>query len=215
MRSVSKTTFFLIRHGETVANRENIFRGRMDFPLNDIGLMQAKALAEELARFNIDLIYSSPLSRSWKTAEILHSTHPSAKLYEEEGLTNINLGEWEGRPKSEIARNFPDMFKLWVTEPEKLLIPGAETIDDVRRRAVDVMRKICEKHPGKAIAVVSHRAVLKPMLAGLLNISPPYFWRIHLDNASYSVLAYTPERGWTLVMSNQTKHLSQFVVEEE
>lgn len=215
MKDTDKTTFILIRHGETVANRENIFRGRMDFPLNENGISQAKALAKELSQFNIDVIYSSPLSRSLKTAEIIGSTCSTIDIHADEGLINISLGSWEGQPKNEIAKKFPDMYYLWTTEPERLKIPGAESIDDVQKKAVETIKKLCANNKGRTIGVVSHRAVLKPMLAGLLDIRPPYFWKIHLDNASYSIVTYTPARGWTLILSNQTKHLSQFVVEEE
>ena len=62
------TTLLLIRHGETAWNREQIFRGVYDIPLNENGRAQARHLAEALAKREIDAAYSSPLSRAQETA---------------------------------------------------------------------------------------------------------------------------------------------------
>ncbi|MDH7499739.1 MAG: histidine phosphatase family protein, partial [candidate division NC10 bacterium] len=65
----------------------------------------------------------------------------------------------------------------------------------------------------KTIAVVSHRAVLKALIARCLDIREPYFWKIHLDTASYSLLEHRLERGYALTLLNQTHHLADFVRE--
>ena len=65
------TTILLIRHGETLGNRDGMFRGQKDFPLNENGRTQARSLAEELSTWRIDAIYSSPLSRAMETARPL------------------------------------------------------------------------------------------------------------------------------------------------
>ena len=208
-----KTTILLVRHGETVANREGIFRGRKDFPLNENGIAQAKQLAEHITRnFKIEAIYSSPLSRATQTAE------PIAKMFNipidiENDLTNISLGEWEGVPYEKIEREFPEQYHLWLTEPEKLRIPGGETLADVQSRSVASLKKLVHKHIGQTIAVVSHRAVLKPLIAGILDIAEPYFWKIHIDNAAYCVVNYNSERGFALYQSNVNFYLDQFVIE--
>jgi probable phosphoglycerate mutase len=62
--------------------------------------------------------------------------------------------------------------------------------------------------------VVSHRAVLKPLFATMLGMSEPYFWKIQLDTASYSISEYHPERGFTFTMINQNRHLPDYLREE-
>ncbi len=210
---MNRTTLIFVRHGETAANRENIFRGRMDFPLNENGIEQAKCLADELLRFHIDTIYSSPLSRAAATAK------PIAKAQKldvviEDGITNISLGEWEGVPHTEIAKKFPQEYHLWRTEPEKLNIPNGESLSDVQRRSVETIDRIVKKHRNSTVAIVSHRAVLKPLLAGLIGIGAPYFWKIHIDNAAYSIVHYTDLQGFMLYQSNFNRHLQNFVFEE-
>ena len=53
-----------VRHGESIGNKENRFRGRFDFPLNENGIRQAQLLRDELKSYRFDKIYSSPLSRT-------------------------------------------------------------------------------------------------------------------------------------------------------
>jgi len=203
----------LIRHGECAGNREGLFRGRYDFPLNEVGLHQAESLAGELKGVRFEAVYASPLKRALQTAEALCRGRGIEPITEE-GFNNIRLGSWEGRPKAEIAERFPDEFRLWRTEPERLRMEGAETLAQVQKRAVRTLAAITEERMGETFAVVTHRAVLKPLIAGLLGIPAPYFWKLHPETASYSIMEHTAERGYALLMFNQTKHLKEFIRED-
>ncbi len=206
------TFIYLIRHGECKGNREGLFRGRCDFPLNEVGIKQAEALSEELKDVEFSAIYTSPLSRAYKTAEIVAQRHGLVPVVEE-GFNNIKLGEWEGKPKDEIKRSYPEEWKLWIKTPEKLKLPESESIPQVKERAFKALKKVIAENLGKTIAVVSHRAVLKPLIAAILRIPEPYFWSIHVDTASYSIVTYNEQRGFCLTLLNQTKHLKDYVVE--
>ncbi len=82
-------TLYLIRHGETEANKENIFRGRSNIPLSDNGITQSQELARYFEKLNIDFVYSSPMPWSIKTAEIIFD---GKQIISENLLTNINMG---------------------------------------------------------------------------------------------------------------------------
>jgi probable phosphoglycerate mutase len=208
-----RTTIYLIRHGECAGNREGLFRGRFDFPLNDIGSKQARSLAKELEDVEFDAVYTSPLKRAFQTAYKLCENRDIEPI-PEEGFNNINLGEWEGKPKKEIAERFSAEFRLWRTEPEKLNMENTETLEKVQNRVVKALARITEERNGETFAVVTHRAVLKPLIAGILGIAPPYFWKIHPETASYSIIEHTLERGFALFQFNQTKHLEEFIRED-
>jgi broad specificity phosphatase PhoE len=134
-------------------------------------------------------------------------------VIEEPGFTNIHLADWEGVAKKWVEENQPELWKVWVSEPERLHRPGAETLAQVQERAFLTLERIVGREQEKAAAVVSHRAVLKPLIARCLGIAAPYFWKIHMDTAAYSILEYTLERGYTLTLLNQTRHLQEFVRE--
>lgn len=211
-----RTVLILVRHAECPGNVEGLFRGRIDFPLTKTGREQTELLAEELKNYPISAIYTSPLTRCVQTAEVISQLAPQkVKIFKDEGLNNIKLGTWEGKPKREIKENLPELWKLWITEPEKLRIPRGESLADVQKRALQSVKKIISKHKDQTVVIVTHRAVLKPLLAGLLSIRQPYFWKIHMDNCAYSIVEYEEGRGFTLTLLNQTKHLKSYVEERD
>jgi len=211
-RDFKGTLIFLVRHGECEGNIKGMFRGRTDFPLNKRGLVQAQDLAQELKSFPIKYIYTSPLSRARQTAEAI-AQQCGIEVKIEEQFNNIELGSWEGRFKKEIAELYPKEWEIWVNNTEKLKVKGMETLYDVQKRAKICLDNLVSQHNGDTLAVITHRAVLKPLIAACLNIVSPYFWKIHLDTASYSLLSYKEGRGYCLLQLNQTKHLKEYVTE--
>jgi probable phosphoglycerate mutase len=207
-----RTKIILVRHGECQGNREGLFRGRSDFPLNEQGLIQAKELAIEMKQYNPFRIFTGPLSRTKQTAlAISQECHIDIEM--REGINNIELGPWEGQVKQVIAREYPEQWEIWLNVPEKLSVPGIETLEHVQKRARRELDKIVKEFTGKTVIIVSHRAVLKPLIASCLKISKPYFWRIHIDTAAYSILHYKKGLGYTLVQLNQNRHLTEFISE--
>ncbi len=207
---MSRITFYFIRHGESEGNREGLFRGRTDFPLTELGKKQAQSLADALKSIKFSAIISSPLRRAYETA-VFVANGSKVRIMEE--FNNINLAEWEGKKKEFIRDNYPEEWNLWVTEPEKLRIPAAETLDEVQERAKRGVSRLIEEYKEGTLCIVTHRAVLKPLFAGLLGIKKPYFWRLHFDTASYSIIEYDGRRGFTLMKLNITHHLPEFKVE--
>ncbi|HOF02724.1 MAG TPA: histidine phosphatase family protein [Atribacterota bacterium] len=210
----AKTRIILVRHGECQGNREGLFRGRSDFPLNENGFIQAKELGTELRKFEPVKIFTSPLSRAKETARIISKQcHIEIEICEE--MNNIKLGLWEGKAKDFIARQYPEQWAIWLSEPEKLVLTGMETLDEVQQRARKGLNNIIKNHAGDTVIIISHRAVLKPLIASCLEMAKPYFWRIHMDTAAYSILHYDQLRGFVLVQLNQNRHLGKYISEWE
>lgn len=207
-----KTKIILIRHGECEGNREGLFRGRNDFPLNELGIVQAKELAIEMKQFKPTRLFSSPLKRALQTARFINE-ECNIKIEIDDRLNNIELGPWEGKTKQSIAEKYPEQWKIWLQNPEELEVAGIETMDQIQNRTKKVMDNIINNLAGETVIIVSHRAILKPLVASCLKICKPYFWRTHIDTAAYSILNYEKERGYTLIQSNQTRHLSEYISE--
>ena len=206
------TLVIFVRHGECEGNLKGLFRGRADFPLNERGMIQAIDLSHELQNFSITNVYSSPLERARQTAAAI-GDRIGKKVKIEQGFNNIELGSWEGLKKEKIAAQFPKEWELWINNPELLQVEGMENLNKVQKRAKKCLDNLVQENNGKTFVVVSHRAVLKPLIAACLNIAPPYFWKIHLDTASYSLLSYGKRTGYCLIQLNQNKHLRDFVTE--
>ncbi len=207
---MSRITFYFIRHGESKGNKEGLFRGRTDFPLTELGKKQAQSLARALKGIRFSAIISSPLKRAYETA-LFVANGQVVRVMDE--FNNINLAEWEGKRKEYIRKKYPREWHLWITEPEKLRILGAETLDEVKERASRGVWKLIDEYKEGTFCIVTHRAVLKPLFAELLGIKKPYFWRLHFDTASYSIIEYDDKRGFTLMKLNVTHHLPEFEVE--
>jgi len=200
---------FLIRHGETESNRKGIFRGRLNIPLSLKGKEQGLELRQYFEHIPIDIIYTSPLQRAIETAQIAFPTHSATP---EPLLDNLDLGTWSGMDKEMVKEQFPQQWDTWIKRPESITFPGGESLRDVMKRINLFFQKIID---GKEenIAAVSHRSVLKVMLAVVVGIEKNYFWKFHLDNASVCQVYFDTERGFTLVKSNETHHLKNMVME--
>ncbi|MCD4690138.1 histidine phosphatase family protein [bacterium] len=205
------TDIVLVRHGETEFNREGVFRGRYDVGLNDVGREQAEAAAAALARESITAVYSSPLSRAFDTAKAVAGRHGIAPVVDE-AFHNIDLGEWQGAKKETVRIEQPDAWALWTTEPERLRIPGGETLEELRARAFPRLEKLAARHDGERVAIVSHRSVIRVLAGAILGMTERYFWRFYMDNAAFSLLRRNGD-GYIIMQWNENCHLRDTVYE--
>jgi broad specificity phosphatase PhoE len=203
----------LVRHGETAWNREEVFRGRTDVELSELGRDQARLLAEALCGGPIEAVYSSPLSRAVDTARPLADTC-TLEVNMDERLTDMSFGEWEGRPRTEVEQADPTRHRTWLTEPQMFRAPGGESLADVLGRAWPALSEIAARHPDGCAAVISHRVVCKLLLCAALGAGEAAFWRIRVDTASISELN-TGGDHWVVASINETHHLTEVGEEDQ
>ena len=142
------TFIYLIRHGQTAWNREEIFRGRTDVPLDQTGLRQAELAGEYFKGMEIHAIYSSPLARAWQTAQKIGSLY-SLGVQPLEGIIDMSFGNWEGHPHDEIKKMDPETYRQWRDEPHRARLPGGESLDEVRVRAMAAVEEVIRSNSGK------------------------------------------------------------------
>ena len=135
------TSIYLVRHGQTAWNKEEIFRGRTDIPLDETGLRQAELAGEYFKEIPLQGIYSSPLSRAWQTAERI-AKHRGLKVQPLDGLIDMSFGNWEGRSLQEVREMDAERYRQWREEPHLLRLPGGEGLDEVRIRAMVALKEI-------------------------------------------------------------------------
>ena len=114
----NKIVILLIRHGNTKYNKEKIFRGHTDIPLDDTGLEQAEKTGRLLSDIDISDVYCSPLSRAVQTAEKI-SGHQKrlVNIIEEKGFLDLSFGDWEGKSFEDARKEYPDIYNTWVRKP--------------------------------------------------------------------------------------------------
>ncbi len=199
------TTIYLIRHGETDWNRDSIFRGRVDVPLNNNGLKQAEAAGKGLDDVEFDAVYSSPLSRALQTAEAVAATC-GLEVNMNEDFSDIDYGKWQGMTLSEVKANYPKEYKRWQSEPHKAAIPDGERLSEIHDRAWGALREVVRSHPDQTIAVAAHRVINKVLVLGALGLPLKDFWRIRQDNCSVNVFEFT-DKEVIIHCINDTCHL--------
>ncbi|NLN16608.1 MAG: alpha-ribazole phosphatase [Firmicutes bacterium] len=201
------TRLYLIRHGETVYNREGRYQGRMDVELSTLGKEQAQALAHRLAETPFTAIYASNLKRAQETAEII-AAHHNLPVQEEPDLRERDFGAWEGFTFAEIEERYPEEAKRWLKDPLRTKIPGAEDFAHLQRRVTKAIEKIQTSHSGKEVAIVTHGGCILAFLAHVLELGDDAMLRIRVDNASVNIVDYY---GQTPVLSllNDTCHQDQ------
>jgi len=201
------TTILLIRHGETAWNRSGIFRGTHDVPLNDVGRDQANLLAAALRTRQIDAAYTSPLSRARQTAQIVlaeHNIEPAV----ETGLLDINYGDWTGLRETQVARRWPDQYRLWTNHAHKAQIPAGDTLQAVSDRAFAAMEAIGARHECQTVALFAHRVVNKLLVLAALTLPTERFGFIRQDNCCLNEFDRN-ENAYVIRTINNTAHIDR------
>lgn len=201
------TAIILIRHGETDWNREQVFRGRIDVALNEVGLTQARAVQESLKDTEIDGIYSSPLSRAFETATIVGENR-NVEVRGEEGLIDIDFGAWQGLSHQKVKEEYKDLYETWLAQPDLVTFPDGETLQEVRRRSMGALEMVIKNNPGKTLALVSHRVVLKVLLCTILGLELSRFWYLRQDTCAINRVEYK-DGNYFLTLLNDTGHLRE------
>lgn len=197
----------LIRHGETDWNTKQIFRGRKDIPLNEVGLAQAKAVGISLKDIQIDAVYSSPLGRAHETAKIMAESR-SLEIELEEGFIDIDFGKWQGTPHEEVQEKYKNLYERWLTKPQMVTFPEGESLEDVSTRSMKALEKIIKNHPGETLVIVSHRVLNKVLLCGVLGLELSHFWYIKQDTCAINSFEYKDGKFY-LTLLNDTCHLAK------
>jgi broad specificity phosphatase PhoE len=200
-------TLILVRHGQTDWNVKARYMGWLDEGLNGEGVRQAERLARRLDRWPISAVYSSPLSRALRTAEIVAGPH-SLPVQTVPELGEMRIGDWEGLFAGDIAARYPDLWKTWRASPGDFRMPGGESLGEVRERAAAAFGRIMDGAEGAMVLAVTHDVVVRLMAAQCLGVSTAIYRRLEAGNASMTIIERDGGRLKLKVM-NDTGHLER------
>ncbi|RTL35225.1 MAG: histidine phosphatase family protein [Burkholderiales bacterium] len=200
------TRLVVIRHGETLWNRETRIQGHIDIPLSPLGLAQAERLAQALADEPLTAVYASDLSRARMTAQAVAAVH-GLPVHEDPGLRERAFGRFEGLTWQQIDQGFPGDADRWRRREPDFEVGGGESLIQFNRRCLDAMQRAAGAHRGGCIALVAHGGVLDCFYRAATRVAldAPRSWQ--LGNATINRLLATPQ-GLTLVGWNDDHHLA-------
>ena len=196
---------FFIRHGLTDWNIQRRFQGTCDIPLNDMGLIQAKTAAARCRELSFERIYHSTLLRAAQTAQIIADAS-DAPLFPHQGFNEVCLGVFQGLNHEQASRQYPDAYAHYFADRINAAPPEGESLYQLQQRALAALSGIEQDAAGcSRIAVVSHGALLKTLLAAVAGIPLEHFARFDVSNGSISVIE-SKEGSRRLITLNAMAH---------
>lgn len=163
-------------------------------------------LADYLAEKNISAVYSSNLSRARETADILASRLGLFVNIVPE-LRELNYGEWEGVPETEVARRYGDLYRMYLENPVNVKIPGGEKVQDLIDRAWQAFLQIAENCMDLNALVVAHKCVNRVLICLILGINPNNYRLIGQANAAINVIEIRRDGRLIVDKINDTCHV--------
>jgi broad specificity phosphatase PhoE len=162
------TRFGLIRHAETVWNRENRIQGHCDSSLTDSGKQDADDWGRRLKRIAWNRIYGSDLGRAVDTAAIINH-HLRLPFETDPRLREQDWGEWTAKAAAKIKCEELDKLDKAKRFGWQFCPPGGEDRINVWRRSHNALVDAARKWPGSTILVVTHEGVIKNLIYRLCN----------------------------------------------
>ena len=166
---------YIIRHGETEANKNGYLQGWTDVPLNENGRIIAELTGRGLKDIRFDHCISSPLIRAKETAEILlRESGNSVSISFDDRIKEMNFGSLEGMSVRD------GKLIQFLKEPiVDYKFPDGESFQEVMKRTQEFLKELISKDDGKTYLVSTHGCALRAMLNFLYEDKDDY-WHGHV-----------------------------------
>ena len=190
------TTILLIRHGQSVANLENVFAGHLDKPLTELGVKQARLTAEYIKEnFSVDAVYASDLSRAFATGKEVADSLGLTVISDRE-LREVDGGKWEGANYLTLPEEYPEEFGIWLSDIGHARCPEGESTAEAQQRMVSALRRIARDNEGRTVAVATHACVIRCVMSYCKDKSTENMKDVPwVSNASVTVLKVERENS--------------------
>lgn len=173
---------YLVRHGETELNLKKVYYGRTDCSLTARGMAQAESLKPFFGRLKLDIVYTSPLQRAVRTADLLLGENAASRLTDER-LSELSFGEWEGKHFEDLKGD--PLFQKWCDDWRHQPPPGGESFCEMAQRTRSFFDAL-EKREEESVLIVSHHAVLQQLMAYFLEAPADHCWHYAFSQGAYS-----------------------------
>jgi len=200
----ARLVLILVRHGRTEANAAGLLLGRLDPPLDETGIVQARAVAEIIAAPAAPppvRIVSSPLARTRATADAIGGALDVPVELDDRWI-ELDYGEFDGVPLVDIPAA---SWATWRGDPH-FAPPGGESLVDLGTRVRSALVELADEAREHDIVIVSHVSPIKAAVAWALDVGDEVAWRLFLSPASITRITVS-DRGPALHGFNITAHL--------
>ncbi len=178
---------YLLRHCHIESHGKMV--GSSDLELSETGICQAHELQEKLKDISFKKVFASKLQRTIKTAQII-----TRNMLEVHGIlefNEVNLGEWEGKPRELIKEKYSDLWLERGNNLELIAPPRGENMKMLQNRVLPKFLKIIKENYDFPILIVAHQAVNRAILTHFLNIPINQMLNIAQDYGHINHFEYT------------------------
>ena len=169
----------LVRHGQTEMNVQSLYFGKLNPPLNDLGISQAYQAKEKLLDIDYDIIYSSPLERAKQTAEICN--YLDKEIIFDSNLEEINFGIFEGLTFKQISEKYPNEVKKMEEDWKSFNYVTGESPKEMFQRAISFLKTLDYT---KTNLIVTHWGIINCIISYFISGSLDSYWKFKIQNAS-------------------------------
>ena len=166
---------YIVRHGETEANKNGYLQGWTDVPLNENGRFIAELTGRGIKDIRFDHCISSPLIRAKETAKILlRESGNSVSVTFDDRIKEMNFGSFEGMSVRD------EKLIRFLKEPNVgYKFPDGESFREVMKRTQEFLKALIAKDDDKTYLVSTHGCALRAMLNFLYEDKDDY-WHGHV-----------------------------------
>lgn len=171
------TEFYIVRHGQTQANTQDIKQGTINTPatyLNDTGKAQAQTLHDNFDLSFANRMIASPLERTKQTAAILNSGYDLPLSYDQR-LIEISYGRWDGQTNAQLRKTYPELFNPITGEvyPDYAIPAKGEEFNAVETRVRAFTEEMTQRYPKEKIVIVSHGFTVRSFAVNAVQPQDP------------------------------------------
>lgn len=196
----------LLRHGRTAWNEQGRWQGRLDVPIDDVGLRQAERAAALLVRDgSITRLVTSPARRAAQTTSVLKGAFDLAGRplvrTDDARLVEIDMGAWAGLTHAEVAARWPDASAAIARGDDVRRGDDGETLAEATARVeAGVRDAVSLATPGESVLVVTHGAVIRGVAGALAGLTPQTVRTSFrsIDNCHWVTLVERRDGGWAI-----------------
>ena len=177
---------YVTRHGQTDYNAGDKMQGRIDIPLNEKGISQARETREKVKNVHFDAVYASPLDRAITTASIIGNIEKE-NIIKDERIIEASFGRYEGIGYYNVGL---PMAAYWAFPEVFPAPPGVETVKSMIERTSSFLSEL-EKKDYENVLVVCHGGIIRPIRGYMENAKRGYIWRPRPQNCEIFVYEST------------------------
>jgi len=180
-------SIIFLRHGQAKNNIKRVLSGRSPgVPLTEQGINQAQTIAKFLKPMKISKIFSSPIERATKTAEIVAKKN-SIEYSIDDRLIELDMGKFTGLPYDEIFEKHGNVFLKFYEGQIEIAHNGVETFAEVKKRVLSIVDHILKDHHDENVVLVTHMDPIKSMLSTVMDLKPQSLFELIIANASLTI----------------------------